>query len=186
MILLVNEERLWRRDLAVAWTPPPEIDLNKWAIDHIVFGAESPFPGRYNPDRFPFFRRILAVLAPADRCRHVTLLKSAQLGGTFIAQIFVAASMDLDPGGILHVHPTESNATGYARTKWRPMLRQCERLGEIFELKQSKEGGNSTLHQERKDGRGWLHLCGANSPASLSMYSVKRLVKDDTFPNAKH
>lgn len=176
---LANDARLWRLDLALAWRPAPALDYNRWAVDNIEFGPESPFPGKYDPDRFPFFRRILEVLAPEHPSRHVTLLKSAQLGGTLLAQIFVAASIDLDPGGIMHVHPTEANATGYARTKWRPMIRQCKRLGEIFELRQSKEGGNSTLHQERKDGRGWLKLCGANSPASLSMYSVKRLVKDD-------
>lgn len=176
---LANEERLWRLDLAAAWRPSPPVDLNRWAIDHLEFGPESPFPGRYDPDRLPFFRRVLEVLGPDHPSRNVTLLKSAQLGGTLLAQIFVAASMDLDPGGIIHVHPTESNATGYARTKWRPMIRSCRRLSQIFDLRQSKEGGNSTLHQERKDGHGWLRLSGANSPASLSMYSAKRIVKDD-------
>lgn len=176
---LANDARLWRLDLATAWRPAPPIDLNRWAIEHLEFGPESPFPGRYDPSRLPFFRRVLEVLTPDHPARNVTLLKSAQLGGTLLAQIFVAASMDLDPGGIMHVHPTESNATGYARTKWRPMIRSCRRLGEVFELRQSKEGGNSTLHQERRDGRGWIRLSGANSPASLSMYSAKRLVKDD-------
>lgn len=176
---LANDARNWRLDLALAWRPPPAVDLNRWAADHLEFGPESPFPGRYDPDRFPFYRRILDLLSPEHPARKVTLLKSAQTGGTLLAQIFAAASMDLDPGPTMHVHPTESNATGYARTKWRPMIRSCRRLQQIFEMRQSKEGGNSTLHQERKDGRGWYRLSGANSAASLSMYSVKRLVKDD-------
>lgn len=177
---LGNEARNWRLDCATVWQPPPAIDFNQWAIDHLEFSAsESPFPGRYDPDRLPFFRRVLDVLGPDHPSRNVTLLKSAQLGGTLLAQIFTAASMDLDPSGMIHVHPTESNATGYARTKWRPMIRSSRRLGQIFDLRQSKEGGNSTLHQERRDGRGWLRFSGANSPASLSMYSAKRLIKDD-------
>lgn len=176
---LANNARLWRLDLATAWRPAPAVDLNRWAVDNLEFGPESPFPGRYDPDLFPFYRHILDLLSPEDPVRKVTLLKSAQTGGTLLAQIFAAGSMDLDPGPTLHVHPTESNATGYARTKWRPMLRVCPRLGEVFETRQSKEGGNSTLHQERKDGRGWYRLSGANSAASLSMYSVERLIKDD-------
>lgn len=176
---LANEARLIELDLAEAWRPAPRLDLNQWAVDFLEFGTESPFPGRYDPTRLPFFHRVLDVLGPAHPTRNVTVLKSAQLGGTMLAQIFVAGSMDLDPGGIMHVHPTDSNAKGYVRTKWRPMIRSCARLQRIFETKQSKEGGNSTLHQEHKDGRGFLHLSGANSPASLSMYSVKRLVKDD-------
>jgi phage terminase large subunit GpA-like protein len=178
-LLVANVERLALQLFAQAARPAPPIDLNAWAVEHMEFGPDSPFPGPYDPDRLPFFRRVLEVLGPDHPSRQVVLLKSAQLGGTLLAQIFVAASMDLDPGGILHVHPSEPNATGYARTKWRPMLRSCRRLGQIFELRQSKEGGNSTLHQERRDGLGWLRISGANSAASLSMYSVKRLVKDD-------
>jgi len=178
-LLIANPQRCAHRLFAQAARPAPRVDLNKWAVEHLEFGPDSPYPGPYDPTRLPFFRRVLEVLAPDHPCRQVVLLKSAQLGGTLLAQIFVAASMDLDPGGILHIHPTEPNASGYARTKWRPMLRSCHRLGQIFELRQSKEGGNSTLHQERRDGRGWLRLSGANSAASLSMYSVKRLVKDD-------
>ncbi len=176
---LANPARIVEEALALAIKPPPPMDLNAWAVEHLEFGPESPFPGRYDPDRLPFFQRILDVLSADHPSRTVTLLKSAQLGGTLIAQIFAAASMDLDPGGIFHVHPTEANAIGYARTKWRPMIRQVPRLRHIFEGRQSKEGGNSTLHQERRDGLGWLRITGANSPASLSMYSAKRLIKDD-------
>jgi phage terminase large subunit GpA-like protein len=178
-LLVANAERCIRLVFARASRPPAPIDFNAWATENLEFGPDSPYPGPYNPDRLPFFRRVLEVLGPDHPARQVALLKSAQLGGTLLAQIFVAASMDLDPGGILHVHPTENNAVGYARTKWRPMLRACRRLGQVFELRPSKEGGNSTLHQERRDGRGRLRMSGANSAASLSMYSVKRLVKDD-------
>jgi len=178
-VFLANDDRLLELDLELAWRPPPAIDLNAWAVEHLEFGPESPFPGRYDPDRFPFFRRVLEVLAPDCPAREVTLLKSAQLGGTLLAQIFAAAAMDQDPGPILWVHPTEANATRFARTKWRPMIRQAPHLQQIFETRQSKEGGNSTLFQERRDGRGWIQFSGANSAASLSLISVKRLIKDD-------
>jgi hypothetical protein len=43
------------------------------------------------------------------------------------------------------------------------MIQSSNRLSDLFETGQSKEGGNATLHQERKDGRGslvlrWCHL----------------------------
>lgn len=176
---LANDDWLLELDLELAWRPPQPIDFNGWAVEHVEFGPESPFPGRYDPDRFPFFQRVLDVLSPEHPVREVTLLKSAQLGGTLLAQIFAAGSMDQDPGPILWVHPTEANATRFARTKWRPMIRGTPRLQEIFESRQSKEGGNSTLFQERRDGRGWIQFSGGNSAATLSMISVKRLIKDD-------
>jgi phage terminase large subunit GpA-like protein len=165
--------------LAGVLRPPPPVDLNQWAERHLVLGSESPFPGRYDPARFPFFHAVLAALGPEDASRIITLLGSAQIGKTLIAQIFVAASLDLDPGGVLYVHPTESNAIRFARTKWRPLIRTTGRLGEIFEPRQSKEGGNSTLFQQRRDGRGSLLIGGASSEASLSMITVKRQVQDD-------
>jgi phage terminase large subunit GpA-like protein len=164
---------------AEVFEPPPELDLNRWAEEHLIVGSESPYPGPYNSNRFPFFREILEALGPEDANRVICLCGSAQIGKTFIAQIFVAASLDLDPGAILYVHPTETNAVRFARTKWRPQIASCERLRELLDTRQSKEGGNSTLYQERKDGRGRIILSGANSAATLSMISTKRQVQDD-------
>jgi phage terminase large subunit GpA-like protein len=177
--MLLNAARTVREDVAELLRPAPPVNLNRWAAEHLVFGAESPFPGRYNPDRLPFFRRPFEVLSPDDPVRVVTMMGSAQVGKTMVAQVFLAASLDLDPGLVLYVHPTESNATRWARTKWRPMIRSTPRLGQIFDLRQSKEGGNSTLYQERRDGRGSLIISGANSVASLSMISAPRQVEDD-------
>ena len=169
-----------------------ERDLRELAQAAVAGNVEVKFmfhppdggPDRYgvvmaHPDRLPFFHRVLEVLGPDHPAREITLLKSVQLGGTLLAQIFVAASIDLDPGGILYCQATEANAIRLARTKWRLQIRTTPRLQQIFEPRQSKEGGNSTLYQERRDGRGWLQFTGANSAAALSMVSVKRLVKDD-------
>ncbi len=176
---LANPDRVAALTMATVLMPPPPMDLNLWATQHIIFGSDSQFSGPYDPARLPFYRRILEVLCLDDPARTVTVKGSAQVGKTVVAQIFLAGSLDLDPGPFLYVHPTEDNAVRWARTKWRPMIRTTPRLGDIFDLKQSKEGGNSTLYQERRDGRGFLLISGASSEASLSMISVPRQVQDD-------
>ena len=176
---LANPEYVAAQVMREALLPPPPVDLNAWAVDNVRFGPESPFPGPYNPERFPFFRRILEVLGPDHPARIVVLRKSAQLGGTVLAQIFMGGCLDLDPGPFLYVHPTEGNAIRFARTKWRPMLKATPALASIFSSAGHKEGGNSTLFQERRDGRGFLQFSGANSEASLSMISMPRQVQDD-------
>lgn len=176
--MLANPAHIAVSVLASVLPPPPPVDLNAWARN-VVFGPESPFPGPYDPDKFPFFTRILDVLSPEHPCRTVVLRKSAQLGGTVLAQIFVGASLDLDPSPFLYVHPTDGNATRWAKTKWRPFTRQCEPLRELFPPATSRDAGNSTLYQERRDGRGFLQVSGANSEASLSMVSMPRQVQDD-------
>lgn len=165
-------------------TPPPPPNYTKWAEEHVVFGNESPFPGRYNPARFPFFARILEVLSPDHPAREIYFQKSAQLGGSVIAQIFTAAAADLNPGPALYTHPTESNAARWVKTKWRPMLRSIDARRRtrgdrpLFGSEQSRTG-DSTFFQERYDGRGSLIISGASSAASLSMISVASQVQDD-------
>src|SRR5690348_9162075 len=53
----------------------------------------------------------------------------------------------------IYVQATEPNAIRFARTKWRPFICSAPRFAELLDARQSKEGGNSTLYQERKDRR---------------------------------
>jgi phage terminase large subunit GpA-like protein len=176
---LANEAWVIAQVMASTLQPAPAVDLEAWACEHVVFGSESPVPGRYDPKRFPYFSRILEVLGPEHPARVVTLMKSAQIGGTVLAQIFVGGSSDLDPSPILYVHPTEGNAGRWAKTKWRPFVRGTAPLRELFPMGSSRDQSSSTLFYERRDGRGFLQVSGANSEASLSMISMPRQVQDD-------
>lgn len=176
---LANADRLAAQCMAEVVTPPPPVDLNNWAIEAVKFGSESPFPGPYNPDLFPEFKRILEVLGPEHPARIVVIMKSAQIGGTVLAQIFLGGSLDLDPTPFLYVHPTSDNAIRWVKTKWRAMVRQTSALTRLFPQSTSRDGNNSMLFQERTDGRGSLLVSGANSEASLSMISMPKQVQDD-------
>lgn len=166
-------------DLAVA-IPPPPVDYLAWAERNVVFSErESPsFPGPYNRDLFFYFDEVLRALSPDDPCRIVTLACSAQIGKSVIATIFTLGSIDMDPGDVLYVHPTEDNASRYSKTKLAPMLRNTPALTAIFPQK-ARDGADSILYKERRDGRGAIQLSGANSPSSLSMVTMKRQVQDD-------
>jgi phage terminase large subunit GpA-like protein len=178
-ILLASAPRLAEGVLAEVLTPPPPVDYLAWAKTNISFTKrESPFPGPYNPDLFPYFSEILAALGPDDPCRLVTLSKSAQLGGTVIANIFTLGSIDMDPGDVLYIHPTEDNARRWSKMKLAPMLRSTTALQRIFTAK-ARDGADSVLYKERNDGRGALLISGANSPSSLSQVSMPRQVHDD-------
>ncbi len=164
---LANVERQAQAAAKTVLEPPPPLDYLAWAVDHVRFGNESQFPGRYQKSRFPYFDLILEALGPEHVARVIVLMKSAQLGGTVLAQIFAAASLDLDPGPFLYVHPTEGNAGRWAKTKWRVMLRQIKHLVKKFRDTNSREPGASLLYQELRDGRGAITIGGANSEASL-------------------
>ena len=177
-IQLTNADWLVLRAAADAVEPPPPVDHLSWAEENVVFGKESPFPGPYNRDLFPFFDRILEALAPDDPSRDVTLRKSAQLGGTVIAQIFAGSTLAQDPCDFLYVHPTEPNAKRWSKLKWKKFLRQSTALRRIF-TGRARDASDSVLYQERDDGLGSITISGANSEASLSMVSMPKQVQDD-------
>lgn len=178
-IHLMNAERLVQEAVAEVMEPPPPVDYRAYAIENIKFSErESPIPGDYNPDLFPEFDEPLAALSTEDPCRIVTLKKSAQIGGTILANIFTLGSLHLDPCDFLYTHPTDDNGRRWSRLKLKPMLRGTTALARLFP-ERSRDTADSVMFKERADGRGSIQISGANSPSSLSQVSMKRQVQDD-------
>lgn len=178
-IHVANTDLLQARALAQVWEPPAPINYLGWAEENIVFSErESPFPGPYNSELFVYFSEILRALSPEDPCRVVTVKKSAQLGGTVLANVFCGGSLDMAPGDFLYVHPTENNAQRWSKMKLVPMIKGTPALKSVFPQK-ARDGADSVLYKERMDGRGSILISGANSEASLSMVSMPRQVQDD-------
>jgi len=168
------------KSFAAALEPPPPINFIEWARTNVFFGSESQFQGAFNPDLFPFFKKVLRCLEPSNPCREVILMGSAQVGKTVCAQVFVGASLDLDPGPFMYAHPTLENAARWVRTKWKPFVLQSPALRRIFPNEtRSRDTSNTLLIKERSDGRGLLLVTGANSASSLAMLSCPRQVQDD-------
>lgn len=165
--------------LSEAFTPPPPMDYTLWAKTNVQFGKDTEFEGSYDPDLFPFFKEVLQCLQPDHPAREVVLQKSAQIGGTIIAQVFLGACLDLDPAGIAYFCPSLDNGKRWVRTKWNPFVKLCLPLKEAFSSDRSRDTANALFFKERKDGLGFLMISGANSAASLSMFSVSRQIQDD-------
>ena len=178
-IHIANAERIAMQAMARAIEPTPPVDYVRWAEENIVFSErESQFPGPYNRTRFVYFDEILRALSPDDPCRIVTLMGSAQLGKTVIANVFTGGSMAMDPRDMLYTHPTEDNASRWSKLKLSPMIKGTPQLRSIFPEK-SRDGSNSILLKEHRDGLGAILISGANSPSSLSQVSMPRQVQDD-------
>jgi phage terminase large subunit GpA-like protein len=176
---VANAERLAALTLADVLMPPPPVDYVAWAENNIVFTErESPYPGPYNRDIFGYFDEILGALSPDDPCRVVTLQGSAQIGKTVVANVFCGGSLEMDPADFLYTHPTEDNASRWSKMKLMPFIRGTTALTAIFPQR-SRDGSDSVLFKERRDGRASLLISGANSPASLSQVSMPRQAQDD-------
>src|SRR5580698_4646717 len=112
--MLVNAERLAHEVMAAALRPPPPIDYLRWAERHVVI-EEGSFPGPYNRALFPYFDEILRALSPEDPCRYVSLMGSAQIGKTTVANIFTCGTLVMANGNFLYAHPTEDNSRRWSK-----------------------------------------------------------------------
>ncbi len=178
-ITVANAERIAGLTLAEVLMPPPPVDYVAWAERNIVFSKrESALSGPYNRALFGYFDEILRAFSPEDPCRIVTIKKSAQIGGTVLANVFCGGSMEMDPGDFLYVHPTDDNAARWSKMKLVPFIKSTTCLTAVFPSK-ARDGSDSVLYKERRDGRGAILISGANSPASLSQVSMPRQVQDD-------
>jgi len=181
MTFLVDPRKVARDVVAQVMQPPPPADLNLWAERNIMFGNESPIPGPYRRETIPAAERILECLGPEHPSRVVAVKSSAQFFKTTLGQIFIGASMDIDPCDIGYTLPTHSVAMSWARSKWKVMRRQSKALTRIFgEVNvRSRDVSDTTLYQETRDGRGRLTISGANSANELSMKSWPKQVQDE-------
>lgn len=175
---LADARRVALETYAAAIEPPPPIDIPQWTERHVEFGSESPFPGPFSFDRFPFFRRPLEVLSPDHPASTVAMVKSAQIGGTVLAQVAILSVLDLAPVHLLYVHPNSSNAKKWMRRKLRPMVKGSTALSMLMKPDGAKTGNNA-LYWERADEAGSVQLASADSPNDLSMASYPYQVQDD-------
>lgn len=175
--VLANAAALMLAAAAAVIAPPEAVAYERWATENIVYRG-GPLPGPYNPATFPFYTEILNALGPEDPCRVVTFKKSAQVGGTELANVFTLGTQAMDPCDFMYIHPTEENASRWSKLKLTPMLKGTAAIAQHFPDK-SRDGGDSVSFKQRLDGRGSILISGANSPASLSMVSIGRQVQDD-------
>ncbi|WP_319413926.1 terminase gpA endonuclease subunit [uncultured Cohaesibacter sp.] len=154
------------------------MNLNQWARENIVFGPEEPFPGPYNDEKFPYFPPILDALSDDDPCQVVTIMKSAQLGGTIIIVIFVAVSMITGPIHFMYVQATESAARKWLAEKMGPVLKSVPALRRMFPIN-SKLAKNTDQEKGTEDGRGKIEALSAQSKDDLAQVSRPKQAQDD-------
>ncbi|MES2753790.1 MAG: terminase gpA endonuclease subunit [Pseudomonadota bacterium] len=179
MGFLTPAARAVYRAAAQVMSPPPPPDISRWCEENIVFDERSPLPGPYRADRFPFLREIHDVLSPEHPCREVTIVKSAQTGGTVsLVQPTIGAWHEYGPVDSLVVHPTTSSATEWVNNKWLPMRRQTPSLRRIFGDGRGNNTDN-TFNQETLNRNGSLKVASAGSPDDLAGTSRRLVIGDD-------
>jgi phage terminase large subunit GpA-like protein len=177
---LADAEAVLLRALARVCDVPPPRSVAEWADAERIIAAEtgSPWPGRWSTDRVPYLREIMEVMTLSHPCRRVTLLKSAQIGGSEAGLNLIGQVMAETPAPVLVMLPSIDMMLGYNRLKLDPMIQGTPALSRRVQDVVSRDEANSTVTFKRFPG-GYLQLLTANSGANLQMRSGRVLLLEE-------
>jgi phage terminase large subunit GpA-like protein len=165
----------WARGLR----PDPVVTVAEWAEAHRRLPEEtSPVPGRWRNQTTPYLVEPMQLASPSHPCRRVTLIKSAQIGGSELITNFLGTVIDTAPGPTLVVHPTVEAGKDWTAEKFDPSIRATPRLRALVSDPTSRDSRGSTMKRKRFPG-GFVIVTGANSTRALRQRSIRYVVKDD-------
>ena len=162
--------------------PPKAMTTSEWADEYRMLVSESSSePGRWRTDRAPYQREIMDAFTQPG-VHEIVVMASAQVGKSEIELNMLGRAMDLDPGPILYVQPTDKVAEDYSKRRIAPMIAACPSLREKVYAAKGRDS-NNTITMKTFPG-GSLAIIGANSPSDLASKPVRYIFLDeiDRFP----
>ena len=162
--------------------PPRLLNVSDWADQNRILVSESSSePGRWRTDRAPYQREIMDAFTQPG-VRQIVIMASAQVGKTELELNMMGRAIDVDPGPMLFIQPTDGFAEDFSKRRVAPMIRACPVLQrKVYEAK-SRDAGN-TITMKTFPG-GSVAFTGANSPTELAGRPVRYVFMDeiDRFP----
>ena len=162
--------------------PPKLQSVSQWADSNRILVSESSSePGRWRTDRAPYQKEIMDAFTQPGVWQ-IVIMASAQVGKTELELNMMGRAIDVDPGPMLFVQPTDGYAEDFSKRRVAPMIRACPALQrKVYEAK-SRDAGN-TITMKTFPG-GSVAFTGANSPTELAGRPVRYVFMDeiDRFP----
>lgn len=162
--------------------PPKAQTVSEWADENRVLVSESSSePGRWRTDRAPYQRAIMDAFNQPG-VNEIVVMASAQTGKSESELNMMGYAIDVDPGPILYIQPTEKTAEDYSKRRVAPMIAGCPSLRNKVNRAKGRDAEN-TITMKTFPG-GSLTIIGANSPSDLSSKPVRYIFMDeiDRFP----
>lgn len=160
-----------------AWAPPPRMNVTEWADAFRQMSSENcAEPGRYNSARAPYQRGPMNAISD-PLIETVTIMSSAQVGKNEICHNGLGWIVDLNPGPILWVAPTDKAGEKWSKTRLAPMIRDTPRLRAKIADPKSRDTGNTIM--EKQFPSGLLFIVGSNAPSNLASQPIQYVFGDE-------
>lgn len=157
--------------------PPEQITVKEWADKYRRLSPEnSAEPGRWRTDRTPYLEEIMDAFTD-PKIRRISVVASSQVGKTEMEMNMLGYAIDIDPGPIMWVTPTQDNAEDFSKRRIAPMIRDTRPLKMKIEPSKSRSRDNTVL--KKKYPGGMLTMTGSNSPANLASTPCRYVFGDE-------
>lgn len=161
----------------LGFKPPENITVSEWAEKHRRLSSESSAEtGRWRTSRTPYLKEIMDCFTD-PRVKHIVFVASSQIGKSETINNIIGYIIDQDPGSILFVQPTVTDAKDYSTLRIAPMIRDCPTLNAKVAAPKSRDSGNTIL--QKKYPGGILTLCGSTEAHALASKPMRYLMGDE-------
>lgn len=164
--------------------PERIMTVTEWANENRVLSrTASAEHGRYRSSRTPYAEEIMDALSTHASYQKVVNVAGAQIGKTEMGLNWAGYIMDVAPGPMMVVMPTDENVKRNTATRIDPMIEATPKLRQKVAAPRSRNAKNTT-HEKSFTG-GILVMTGANSASGLKSTPIKYLMLDeiDEYPS---
>lgn len=157
--------------------PPPEMTVSEWADANRRLSSEnSAEAGRWRTSRTPYLREIMDCFTDPSVGK-IVVTASSQVGKTEMLMNMLGYIIDVDPGPVMWVMPTNDNAEDFSKRRLEPMIRDTEPIRKKMPSGKSRSAANTIL--KKKFPGGMLTMTGSNSPANLASVPARYVFGDE-------
>lgn len=157
--------------------PPEMLTVTEWANKYRRLSAEiSAEPGQWRTSRTPYLEEPMNAFTD-PKIHRVVVVASSQVGKTEMLLNMLGYAIDIDPGPIMWVTPTQDNAEDFSKRRIAPMIRDTKPLKRKMGTSKSRNS-NNTVTKKRYPG-GMLTLTGSNSPTNLASVPCRYVFGDE-------
>ena len=163
--------------------PDRIMTVSEWADSYrFLSPMASSEPGAWRTSRVPHVGEIQDKLSAHDPCQEIVFMKAAQVAGTEAGNNWIGYIMDVAPGPVMMVMPTDDTVKRNSKVRIAPMIEATPRLRDKVAVAKSRDGDNTTYSKSFPGGV--LSMTGANSAVGLRSMPVRYLFLDeiDAYP----
>ena len=180
-----GDARDLRADFFAALLPDPLMTVSEWAEERRGLDrATSGEPGPWRNGRTPYLVEVMDALSPSSKVETIVFLAGSQVGKTEVGNNWMGYVVDIAPGPMLFVLPTEGTAESVSKERLKPLFERTPALsGKVQDAR--KPGSGTTLLRKEFPG-GFIKLVAAQAPPQLRSPPARYLFGDegDAFPES--